>query len=118
MEQSSKTLKVLLGILLTILIATVTYVFLTQRGKMSSQTTTTVAPAPNPTQTNITPQASTATIPLEGAQTQVKAIQDQVNAGTLSPEEAKKKLEALSSQVAPPTIPADVLKKMEAQKTK
>lgn len=120
MEQSPQSSKLLLLVAAVAIIAIITFVILTQSGLLGKKTSTnqtqTQAPA-----TEDQPQAETVTvpaasstpavtIPMEEAQTQLRAIQDQVNAGTLSPEESKKQMEDLGTRVAPPELPAEAKK--------
>ena len=118
MEQSSKTLKVLLGILLLILLATLTFVFLRQKETFRKETSTPVlVPVTTsrgevvktpPVETERPAGDSVTPIPSEN-QKEITTIQDQLKAGTLSPEEAVKQMNALAPP-APP-LPSTEVKK-------
>ena len=121
--QSSRSLKIVLSIVLVILLAVLIFVFLAQRGNISKKTATVGVPSvvsqPQPEMTNApvpevvrqTEDSSISVQPVspytstEDAEKQFKAIQDQVNAGTLSLEDAKKQLEILNANIAPPALP-------------
>lgn len=120
MEQSPQSSKLLLPVAAVAIIAVIIFVILilTQSGLLGKKTSTNQTQAPA---TKDQPQAETVTAPadsstpavtisMEEAQKQLRAIQDQVNAGTLSPEESKKQMEDLGTRVAPPELPAEAKK--------
>lgn len=113
-EQSSQSSKVVLLAVVVAIFAVIIFVILTQSGLLDKKTSTNQT-QPSATkdqsqaETAATP-SSTPSIPIEEAQKQFQAIQDQANAGTLSSEEAQKQMDALGAQIAPPPLPADAQK--------
>jgi len=124
-EQSSRLLKIVLGILFVMLLAGLAFLYLSQKATQKKASTV-VAP---PTTTPVTPMpvsdkagsqipttetgngtASTKVLSIEEASKQLKTIQDQVNAGTLTAAEGQKQMTTVGSKIAPPVLPADAKK--------
>lgn len=91
-KNSSQALKVVLSVLFAV--AVLGYIVLMSGVSTTNQGATTTQPS----------------ISMDEAQKQIKAIQDQVNAGTLSSAEATKLINALGSKIAPPPLPAGAKK--------
>lgn len=105
-----RSLKIFLGIAFFLLI--ILAVVLIQKGILGGRVVTEDTSA-----TSTASQSKTVpTIPMEDAVKQFKLIQDQVSAGTLSVEEANKQIAALGTQVAPPPLPPEIQKQIDAAK--
>jgi len=104
-EQSSRPLKIVLGILFVILLAGLAFLYLSQKA-----ITVPVAPTPTPittTQTKtpvtpVTPSSPKLSLSKEEFNSQFKVIEDQLKAGTISSEEAIKKHKDLNAQAGIP----------------
>ena len=106
-EKSPSSLKSTLSALIILALVVLAIAFFMQKGSTGDKAATTSKPT-TATQTNL--------IPMTEAQKQFKAIQDQVNAGTLSTAEAKKQMDAIASKMAPPPIPPEIQKQIDAAK--
>ncbi|MDP1690340.1 MAG: hypothetical protein Q8L52_04055 [bacterium] len=110
-KQSSQSLKVSLSVAGIVALVVLGYIALTNGGSIGTTTSTTSTTQPSATTgQSQTGTAATSYITVAEAQKQLKAIQDQVNAGTLSPEEATKQMNALSRRIAPPPLPSEIKK--------
>lgn len=105
---SERSSKIILGLLLAVLFVTLTSVFLMQKGSKETRTidvpVTQSLPSTNETAAPETPSfkpVSSFLSPKE-IQQQLKAVQDQINAGILSPEEGQKQKDAIGIQTTPP----------------
>jgi flagellar basal body-associated protein FliL len=91
-ERLSKSLKVLLGILLVILLAVVAYVLLIQKNATGTGSSTPISSKATTSTINQSQQRDPNAVPTDPA---IKALDDQVKAGTLTEQEAWKKMDAL-----------------------
>lgn len=96
-EQSSRLLKGLLGILLVLILGTLAYVLLKQRGVV--ETPAVVVPEKTKSDVSVAPAVSqTPTLSPEEAQKQVEAVQTRVDTGTLTLEEANNQILKINAE--------------------
>lgn len=102
-EESSRTLKIVLGGLLIILFTAVVFVVLTKKETEKTVSTTVIPVVDQLKIVNPTPKAPT--ISPQEVSAQAQALQDQVKAGTISPEDAKKARDAMLTKAGLPLTP-------------